>query len=91
MSRFDWKWRAGSSCDSSSRAASTAAASIWSPKPLDNRKSSLLYDFFTNCLRHFYAESCLIHLWHMSCSSGGGHRMSARDENRLNLRVPLKF
>jgi hypothetical protein len=70
--------------------ASTAAASIWSPKPLDNRKSSLLYDFFTNCLRHFYAESCLIHLRHMSCwfKVDAGSR---KDESRPNLGVPLKL
>ena len=56
MSRLNWKWRARSFVkangeDSSTRFTSTAAASIWCPKPLYRRKRAF---FFMTSLRTAY-------------------------------------
>jgi hypothetical protein len=45
---------------------------------INSRKRPFLYDFFTNCLPHFYGETCLIStMSQMRCLFRGGRRIFA--------------
>ena len=55
-------------------------------------EAPFLYDFFTNCLPHFYEETCLISsMAHNEILVPEWTPDLCKHENRLNLAVLVKF
>lgn len=95
MFRLNWKWRARSFVKLTERIRPRDLLPLRRPRSGAQATKSpearlFLYDFFMNCLPHFYGETCLIHDGTSRQLVLGGRRISARMRT-AGLAILVKF